>query len=156
MITAFDMTGNPALRGLWFPGTRVPADLASRAGLPSEGFPSPLGYWIVKHDGLAPPSSRTELRIVVTGPGEAAPEVAARADNPHQAGRRCRMPTVKIKAPGPDAGNVVLTIGLGTAKVAATESAWNMLAEPIILAVCQVWRFQSIESEIEHLTVGAS
>ncbi len=153
-IAAIDMTGNPELRGLWFPGTRVPVDLASRAGFPAEGFPSPLGYWIVKHDGLAPPSS-TGLRMVVTGPGEEAPEFAAKPDESRQAGRQFRMQTVKIKAPGPDTGDVVLMIGPGTARVVARESTWDVLAEPIIFAVCQVWRFQSIEAEIEHLTASA-
>ncbi len=132
----------------------MPVDLESRAGLPAPGFPSPLGYWIVKHDGLVPPSS-TGLRLVVTGPGEAAPEAAGGPDESRQAGRRFRKQTVKIKAPDPDSGDVVLTIGPGTARVVARESTWDVLAEPIILAVCQVWRFQSIEAEIEQLTAKA-
>ena len=153
-IAAIDMTGNSELRGLWFPGASIAADLAARSGLPAGGYPSPLGYWLVKHDGLVPPSS-TGLHMVVSAPGEEAPELAIRPGESHQAGRQFRTQTVKIKRPGPDAGDLFVTIGPGTARVIARESAWEALAEPIILAVCQVWRFQSIEAEIERLTVSA-
>ncbi len=71
-------------------------DLASRAGLPAAGFSSPLGYWIVKHDGLTPPAS-TGLRLVVTGPGEEAPEAAASSEESRRAGRRfCRQTVVDL------------------------------------------------------------
>lgn len=153
-IAAIDLTAHSEFRGLWFPGASVPADLASRAGLPAAGFPSPLGYWIVQHEGQATPSS-TGPWMVVTGPKEETPEAEAWPDEPRRAGRRFRRQTVKIKAPGPDTGDAVVTIGPGTARIVARESAWDVLAEPIILAVCQVWRFQSIEAEIEQLTASA-
>jgi hypothetical protein len=50
---------------------------------------------------------------------------------------------------------MLLTIGPSFAHVAATESAWALLSEPIILAVCQVWRFQAIDGELDGLTRSA-
>jgi hypothetical protein len=150
-ITAIDMTGNPGLRGLWFPGPAVPADLAARATLPAGGQASPLGYWLVTHDGLVP-SPGTGPRLVVTDPAAAEIEPVAMPGEPYRPGRRFQTHTVKIKAPNPADGNVVLTIAPGSARVVARESVWQALAEPILLVVCQVWRFQAIDEELERLT----
>src|SRR5438270_12336243 len=74
-ITAIDITGDPELRGLWFPGQDAPADLAARAKLPAGGFASPLGYWLVAHDALAPLPG-DGLRLAVAAPGEPPSEPA--------------------------------------------------------------------------------
>src|SRR4051794_9914353 len=94
-ITAIDMTGDPDLRGLWFPGHNASAELAARAKLPAGGFASPLGYWLVAHDGLAPLPS-DGMRLVVTVAGEGLPELAAKPGGSGQAGRRFRTHMVKI------------------------------------------------------------
>jgi hypothetical protein len=153
-ITATDITGNAELRGLWIPGYEVPADLAGRAGLSAGGFASPLGYWLVTHEGIAP-APAGGLRLVVTPPGVDAPNHAPRRVPEGQAGRRCRTQRVPIKAPSPDEGDLVLTIGPGFAHLEATERTWETLAGPVILAVCQVWRFQAIDADLDRLTRDA-
>jgi hypothetical protein len=153
-ITAVDITGNPELRGLWIPGYNVPADLVTRSGLAAGGVASPLGYWLVAHEGQAsaPPGG---MRLRRTPPGEELPEPAAVSVAAGQAGRRLRTQTVKIRAPGPEQGEVVLTVGPGSAHVSAAESAWIALAEPITLVVCQIWRFQAIDADLDRLTKDA-
>jgi len=150
-ITAIDITANPQLRGLWFPGHGSAAELTARAGLPAGGYASPLGYWLVAHDGVGPASS-DGMRLVVTAPGGEPPGPAAKPVESCQPGRRYRTQTVKIKAAGPDDGDLVLTIGPGCAHVSASQSTWEALAEPAILAVCQVWRLQAIDADLDGLS----
>jgi hypothetical protein len=153
-ITAIDITADPALRGLWFPGHGLPADRAALAALPAGGTASPLGYWLVARDGLAPRTGRGP-RLVVTAPDTELPELGLDCGDSLGAGRRSRTQTVRMKGPGPDGGKLVVTIGPGCAHVSAQESAWEALREPLILAICQVWRFQAIDAELEELTRSA-
>jgi len=153
-ITAIDVASNPALRGLWFPGDDSPVDHTAPLGLPAGGYASPLGFWLVAHDGVRT-SPRDSLRLVVTAPGVDVPVLTAEPGESPRTGRRSRTQTVKIKVPGLDDRNLVLTIGPGFAHVRATESTWEALGEPVILAVCQVWRFYSIDAELDNLTRSA-
>jgi hypothetical protein len=153
-ITAVDITGNPELRGLWIPGYEVYADRVVRAGLAPAGVASPLGYWLVAHEGnVSAPADG--MRLVRTAPGEELAESTPASPAEGQAGRRFRTQTIRIKARGPEQGEVVLTVGPGSAHVSATESAWTALAEPIILVVCQIWRFQAIDADLDRLTRDA-
>jgi hypothetical protein len=156
-ITAIEITGRPELRCLWIPGHDVPADCARRAGLAAGGQASPLGYWLFEEGTEPAPSASGGLQLVVTAPGAAVPQRAARP-RPAPAGpaaRRLRTQTVKFKARSADQGELVLTIGPGSAHVEATESTWEALAAPVTLAVCQVWRFQTIDADLDRLTRDA-
>jgi hypothetical protein len=153
-ITAIDITGNPALRGLWFPGHGTATDRDATAALPDGGVASPLGYWLVTQEGLGPPADDA-LSLVVTPPGVAPPAFAAKSDAAPHAGRRARTQTVTIRALSPTDGDLTVKIGPRFAHVTATESAWKALSEPVILAVCQVWRFLAIDAELDNLTRNA-
>jgi hypothetical protein len=153
-ITAVDITGHPELRGLWIPGYKVPGDLATRAGLAGGGVASPLGYWLVAYEGAVPAPSGG-MRLVWTAPGEELPELEATPGSAGMAGRQYRTQTVRIKVPDSEPGAVVVTVGPGFAHVTASESAWTALAESITLVVCQIWRFQSIDTDLDRRTKEA-
>jgi hypothetical protein len=88
-------------------------------------------------------------QLRVYNPGTEPPALATDAT---AAGGRERPPqTVRIKAGGPAEGELVLTVASRWAQVGASEAAWTALAEPILLAVCQYWRFGVLDAQLDRL-----
>jgi hypothetical protein len=110
-----------------------------------------MGYWLgqaSENEGAG-----ESLTFTVTAPGEA--KHAARTDSPplhplRSATRPTR--TVKVKSPNTGDGDLHLTVGPEGVHVAASEAAWKTLDEPVLLAVCQWWRFAAVDRELDRLT----
>jgi hypothetical protein len=108
-----------------------------------------MGYWLSTlpdASSAAPGSHVITVQPDGSDPGSAA--VAQSKRGP--AGRPSQ--TVQVKGQIPGEGDLVLTVGPAVANVVASESAWQGLAEPILLAVCQYWRFCVLEAEIDRFT----
>ncbi len=150
-IQAIDLWGNPAYRVLWRSRTRSDPEGGGSHGLPSAGYGSPMGYWL-SAAGDPPVAGQGGLTIVFAAPGdESLPPPASLAQAPD--GTRSRpLQTVRIKNPTAGEGDVMLTIGAGGARVVATPAAWKTLAEPVLLAVAQYWRFSALDAELARLT----
>lgn len=149
MIQALDLSGAPEHRALWRAREQGPPGAFSPvAGLPSGGQASPMGYWLSAAEPAAGPDQ--PLRLTVRAQGEP----AAQAHATEAAPRRARRPaqTVRIKQVNPGEGDLFLTIAPGQADVVASEAAWHALAEPVLLAVCQYWRFCTVDAQIDRLT----
>lgn len=151
-ILATDLAPAPARRPLWRParGGADPAPPASE-GLSEEGYASPMAYW------LSAPSLPTALSpggltiTFVTQGVDDGPAPASLARSPDGSYTR-PVQSLRVKGPNAGDGDVQLTIGPGGARVTSTPAAWRALAEPVLLAVCQYWRFAAIDAEIARLT----
>lgn len=158
-VQATDLAADPSRRALWRgggtgAGTAAGGGVASAAGLPPEGLGSPMGFW------LSCPTLPSELspgglllRFVAHGE-DAGPPAATLSASPFGPGRRPAQ-TVRVKPPNAGDGDVLLTLGPGGARVAASPAAWKGVAEPVLLAVCLYWRFAAIDAEIARLTALA-
>jgi hypothetical protein len=158
-VQAIDLWPDPAHRPLW-KSERGGGDAAAGArpvrppgAGPCEGYASPMGYWLTP-PALPTPLSPGGLTITFHAPGEdAGPVPAALGRSPHGP-HACARPvqTVRVKSPSAGDGDITLTIGPGGARVTATPAAWKALAEPVLLAACQYWRFAALDAEIARLT----
>jgi hypothetical protein len=151
-VLATDLTRDPSLRPLWRPGR--PGAAAPPGGLAENGFASPMGYWL-SSPALPTGPAAGGLLITFAAPGEDAgpvPDALGRSPD----GSYIRpVQSIRVKAPNAGDGDVMLTIGPGGARVTASPAAWKALAEPVLLAVCQYWRFAAVEAEIARLTEQA-
>ncbi|HEV3167584.1 MAG TPA: hypothetical protein VGZ22_26505 [Isosphaeraceae bacterium] len=147
-IQALDLTGHPEHRALWRSRGAAAAGALSAAGLPNGGHASPMGFWLASTTdaGSLPPDS---LRLTLRTPGEAAPDQSSLP--PSRRGERASQ-TVRVKGLTSADGDLILTVGPRGAQVIASEAAWQSLAEPVLLAVCQYWRFCAVDTEIDRLT----
>ncbi|MDR3634693.1 MAG: hypothetical protein P4L84_12885 [Isosphaeraceae bacterium] len=146
VIEVADLTGKSSSRSLW----RRRKGRATTA--PQPGRPSPMGYWL------------TELHGADTGAGQSLRvELSASEDSfagepvPVTSCCPCGRPaqTVRLKGPNAGDGELVLTVGDRYARVVTSPAAWNVLAEPVLLAVCQYWRFGSVDEQLDRLTEQA-
>jgi hypothetical protein len=152
-IEAIDITGLTEHLDLWRRRGVRTIELTNVAGLPGPGHASPMGYWL--RDVPAGSSFTRGLPITIRPPGDSR-AFPASSESASAVRRGTRPPqTVRVKAPNPSDGELVLTIAPDSATVVATDSAWNALAEPVLLAICQYWRFGAIDAEIDRLTVQA-
>src|SRR5262249_6317545 len=154
-LRAIDLWPDPAHRPLWKADLNSPPDpaVSEPAGLPGGGYASPMGFWLAP-PALPSPLSPGGLTITFVAQGEGSappPSAFARPAHGHHA---CPRPaqTVRVKPPSAGDGDVLLTVGPGGARVAASPVAWKALAEPVLLAVCQYWRFAALDAEIARLT----
>jgi hypothetical protein len=148
-IQAIDLTGQPEHRTLW--RSRASASLTARsvAGLPEGGKASPMGYWLA---GTAEPAAvgPDDLRIVFRTAADGQPTSTDTAGLAKPGGRPVQ--TVRVKAVNTGDGDLFLTVGPAGAQVVASDAAWQTLSEPVLLAVCQYWRFCAVDVEIDRLT----
>lgn len=151
MIQALDLTGAAEHRALWRARDQGPPGASPPVlGLPSGGQASPMGFWLSAAEPVSGPAEA--LRLTVRPPGDAGtPEAEAGASATHRRGRRPAQ-TVRIKGVNPGEGDLFLTISPGQADVVASDLAWQKLAEPVLLAVCQYWRFCAVDAQIDRLT----
>jgi hypothetical protein len=143
VIEAVDLTGSPESRRLW----RRRRGVAPAAA--AAGRPSPMGFLLTERrepGGLASP---WQVRLFVPGTEPAAPD-ALRSEP----GTRPAQ-TVRIKGAAASEGDLVLTIGPEGAQVVAPVATWNALAEPVMLAVCQYWRFRALDEQLDQLAERA-
>jgi hypothetical protein len=152
-IQAIDLTNSPGSRGLWRPPGASPDD-TSLAPPPGPGRPSPMGFWLTDlADSRA--SAPTALRLRIVAPG-AEPERVPTDAGPTPGGERRRpAQTIRLKGANAAEGDVVLTLGPAGAEIVAGAAAWEALAEPVLLAVCQSWRFRALDAELDRLTAQA-
>jgi hypothetical protein len=152
LLHAIDLTSSAEHRRLWRPmppGVSAPTDVP---GL-GRGFALPMGFWITESGAAVGAHGFTivfEPRAVTAVPAPEAPS----SSSPMAGGGMIRRPeqTVRLKPPNPLDNEVVLKIGPAGVRVSASETAWKAVAEPVILAVGQYWRFALVEREIERLT----
>ena len=145
-IQALDLTATPEHRALW--KARTPG-VVPPVGLPPTGTASPMGYWLIGASEAGAPASGA-LRITFAPIGENRPAPTPEAASSTRRGRPAQ--TVKLKSPVAGEGDLVLTLGPAGAQVAASEAAWLTLSEPVLLVICQYWRFRAIDAEIDRLT----
>jgi hypothetical protein len=152
-ILALDLTGRPEHRALWRSRHAAASGLGSAAGLPNGGHASPMGFWLATatEASAAPPEAR---RIVVRPPGHALDPHGEPSRTPSRPARRPTQ-TIRVKALNPADGDLQLTISPDAAQVVASEATWNALAEPVLLGICQYWRFCALDEEIDRLTEQA-
>lgn len=153
-ILVSDLTRDPACRPLWRSG-RVDADPPANApaGLAEHGFASPMGFWL---SSPALPTSHAVGGIMITfhAQGDEAPPASSIARSPD--GTYTRIPqSLRVKSPNAGEGDVLVTIGPGGARITCTPAAWKSAAEPVLLGLCQYWRFAAIDAEIARLTEHA-
>jgi hypothetical protein len=150
---AFDLTADPARRALWrtdLPGVRD-AEEAAGEGLPRQGVASPMGYWLAPLEpGTAP--AQDALALSFAAPGDEGGQHVASLGNSQKPGWGRPIQTVRLKAPGSGDGDLTLTVGPAGARISASPTTWKVLAEPVLLAICQYWRFAAIDAEIGRLT----
>jgi hypothetical protein len=149
-LLATDLTADTERRSLWRSRGASDPKAAGPSGLAGHGYASPMGYWISPaEEALAPASGG--LSIHFAAPGEESPLPTGLALAPD--GCRSRpAQTVRIKGPNAGDGDIVLTVGGGGARVVASPGAWKALAQPVLLAICQYWRFCAVDSELARLT----
>jgi hypothetical protein len=168
-LQVIDLWADPSRRVLWRPdrsgqalAEARPQPEAANAGastgeqlqLPEHGYASPMGYWLAS-PALPSTLSPGGLTITFTSPGdEIAPAPASLARSP---GGGCSRPVqnVRVKSPNSGDGDVMITIGPGGARITSTPGAWKVLAEPVVLGICQYWRFAAIDAELARLTEQA-
>lgn len=153
-IQVLDLAAVPERRGLWRARNASTSAPQRVPGLPEGGQASSMGYWLA---GVADTSALTPgaLRLTFRAPGEAPSngtdpsigELAVPGGRPPQA--------VRLKALNAGDGDLFLTVGPAGAHVVASEAAWKTLAEPVLLAVCQYWRFCAVDAEVDRLTALA-
>jgi hypothetical protein len=152
-LRAFDIAHAPEYRRLWRARTELSAGQVLPQDVPGlgRGVALPMGFWLT--DSVAEAGSRQPSFTVVFEPANAVATLspAAGALDGSSPVRRPEQ-TVRLRPPNPLESEVVLRIGPGGARIAASETAWKAVAEPVLLAVGQYWRFALIEREIERLT----
>ena len=155
-ISVVDLTADPSYRGLWRSNRPGAArDAGSTPGAPTEpGFASSMGYWL-SSPGLPAASSAGGLTITFAAQGEDAGSPPDHPARPPLGVEPRPVQTVRVKSPNSGDGDVMLTVGPGGAHVVSTPAAWKALAEPVLLALCQYWRFSVIDAEIARLTEHA-
>jgi hypothetical protein len=152
-LLAADLSRDPAARTLWRRGTSA-APEAAVPGVAESGFASPMGYWL-SSPALPTATAAGNVMLTFVDPrDDAGPVPAALATAPDGVFSR-PVQTLRVKSPNAGEGDATLTIGPGGARVVASAAAWKTLAEPVLLAACQYWRFAAIESEITRLTERA-
>lgn len=145
-ICATDISGQPAQRGLW---RSVGAGSLPPPELPCGGAPSPLGFWLSPlPEGSSAPAGAKVVRFF--------PPTVSPAPPPSDGPRRRPALTVRVKPTHTGDGDLMLVVGPGFAHVHATEAAWNAVAEPVLLAICQYWRFAAVDAELDRLTTLAA
>ena len=150
-IQVHDLTADPASRGLWRSAHGAAETPSAR---PTEsGLASPMGYW------LSAPAVPLPLGDSAIGPvitftaiGEDAGPATLDLARPPIGGARRPLQSVRVKSPIAGEGDVLLNVGPGGATISSTSAAWKTLAEPILLALCQYWRFAAIDAELARLT----
>ncbi len=140
-----DLTGSDGARPVWHPGC---AGVSAQQPIVA-GIPSPMGFWLA--DGEA---NGAEFRLRVVEPGsESDPDQAELIGL--RTGRQRPVQSVKIKAPHAGGGDLILTLGPGGARVEADAATWDLLSEPVLLAVAQYARFLNVDAKLDRLTEAA-
>ena len=150
-IQVIDLVPDAIHRPLWRSDRAATLDAASLLGLPGPGYRSPMGFWLTSSETLAD-SSRT-ITFAARGEESSPPPASLRLSPEGTQSRPIQA--VRIKAINASDGDVLLTIGPGGARIVATPAAWKTMAEPILLAACQYWRFSAIDAELDRLTEQA-
>jgi hypothetical protein len=149
-IQAIDLVAQPDHRAVWRSRGAALAGASSSAGLPQGGHASPMGFWLADApDRASLPADA--LWITLRAPGEPSSGSPEGAGAPSTHGARPTQ-TVRVKGLNSGDGDLILSVGPKGAQVVASESAWQTLAEPVLLAVCQYWRFCAVDDEIDRLT----
>lgn len=141
-IRAIDLTARKEHRALWrsAAGIAVPP-----AELPGGGTPSSQGYWLAPlAEGTSAPPGAPSIRFF--------PYSTTPAPPPSSAPRRRPPLTVRVKPTHTGDGELILVIGPDFAHVHSSEAAWHAVAEPVLLAICQYWRFAAVDAELDRLT----
>jgi hypothetical protein len=146
-IQAIDLVGRPEHRALW---RSAGAATLPAPGLPGGGQASPLGYWLAGLPEGASPSPGAPV-ISFRSPTE---PPAPPADSGPGPGRRPPL-TVRVKPTHTGDGDLILVLSPTSAQVHATPAAWQAVAEPVLLAICQYWRFAAVDAELDRLTALA-
>ncbi|MDB5349777.1 MAG: hypothetical protein JWN86_1024 [Planctomycetota bacterium] len=150
-IQARDMTASPEMRPVWRRRRSAQAEaMLNPARAP--GWPSPMGFWLedLADRSSTIPAGSHQIQILPPGTETTAGHEIAGTPRTGRIGR----PVQTVRMKGMD-GELVLTIGDQTAQVVASPATWNVLSEPVLLAICQYWRFQALDTEIDRLTVEA-
>ena len=154
-VLAVDLVPSPTHRALWR------TDLAGRAsaGEPTApgsglGTPSPMGFWL-SFDGESPLPSSNGRTITFAPWGEDGAELAGSTPKGRSVSWRRPVQTVRVKAPSGGDGDLSLTIGPEGARITTSPATWKAVAEPVLLAICQYWRFAEVDAEIARLTESA-
>jgi hypothetical protein len=149
LIQVIDLTGQPERRALWRSRAAACRDVRLVPGLPDGGRASPMGYWLTS---AADPAAfgPDDLRILRRDPADGQATSDDRVALARPGGRPVQ--NVRVKALNTGDGDLFLTVGPRGAQVVSSEAAWRTLSEPVLLAVCQYWRFCAIDVEIDRLT----
>ncbi len=143
-IDAVDLADTANVRSLWrrrssFTGT---CEKSGRA--------SPMGFWLTERPAPTEPTTSRLVMELLYPDAEADPseikatEPVGRSPRPSQ--------TIRIKGNKPNEGDLTLTVSPERVRVAGTPAMWDTQAEPVLLAVCQYWRFLAIDAELDRLT----
>jgi hypothetical protein len=109
-----------------------------------------MGYWLAPIENTN--ASGAELTIRFRAPGDS---IAGKPEGSEIAEARPRTRparTVRVKSPNSGEGDLHLTVAADGVVITGADSAWRTLEEPVLLAVCQYWRFTAVDRELDRLT----
>jgi hypothetical protein len=109
-----------------------------------------MGFWLAEVADPADAPDGPTIELILGPP----PASATTPDDGFPAGGSRRRPaqTARLKAPNNTDGDLLLILGPRGARIFASPGAWAALAEPVLLAACQYWRFLAVEAQLDRLT----
>ena len=153
-IQVIDLVQDPIHRPLWRSDRAATLDPSCFLGLPGPGYRSPMGFWLTSSETPAGPS-RPPRTITFAAHGEESTPPPPSLRLAPEGNQSRPIQTVRGKSINPSDGDVLLTIGPGGARIVTTPGAWKAMAEPLLLAACQYWRFSAIDAELDRLAALA-